>query len=173
MDMGAHPRDEALEARVIGWSPEGFDASRGVELKWGGAPLLSGPMAGRVFFFLQHGTYEPAFQATSMGITAVAMGDEVYFVFAFDALRSLVRGNFGLPHTEKELSESARAEGLGVPTPAQMLLEARALGARLLACDTTVRICGYAPADLKGTLDEVMGLASLWRLTEGARTLAL
>ena len=72
-------------------------------------------MAGRVFFFLQHATYEPAFQAASMGITAAAMGDEVYFVFAFDALRQLVRGGFGLPHSEKELAESARAEGLGVP----------------------------------------------------------
>lgn len=130
-------------------------------------------MAGRVFFFLQHATYEPAFQVASMGITAAAMGDEVYVVFAFDALRALVRGHFGMPHTEKELSESARAEGLGVPTPAKMLAEARSLGAKLIACDTTVRICGYLPEDLKGTLDEVMGLASLWRLTASARTLAL
>jgi predicted peroxiredoxin len=101
------------------------------------------------------------------------MGDEVYFVFAFDALRALVRGNFGRPHSEKELAESARAEGLGVPPPARMLEEARGLGAKLVACDTTVRICGYAPDELRGTLDEVMGLASLWRLTDGARTLAL
>jgi peroxiredoxin family protein len=97
----------------------------------------------------------------------------VYFVFAFDALRALVRGSFGAPHSEKEVSESARAEGLGVPTPARMLEEARALGAKLVACDTTVRICGYAPEELRGTLDEVLGLASLWRLTDGARTLAL
>jgi peroxiredoxin family protein len=136
-------------------------------------PVCGVGMAGRVFFFLQHATYEPAFQAASMGITAAAMGDEVYVVFAFDALRALVRGSFGQPHSEKELAESARAEGLGVPTPARMLEEARALGAKLVACDTTVRICGYAPEGLKGTLDEVMGLASLWRLTDGARTLAL
>ena len=132
-------------------------------------------MAGRVFFFLQHATYEPAFQAASMGITAAAMGDEVYFVFAFGALRQLVRGSFGLPHTEKEMAESARAEGLNVPPPARMLAEARSLGARLIACDTTVRICGFDPAELTSehTLDEVMGLASLWRLTSGARTLSL
>jgi peroxiredoxin family protein len=132
-------------------------------------------MAGRVFFFLQQATYEPAFQAASMGITAAAMGDEVYFVFAFDALRQLTRGSFGLPHTEKEMAESARAEGLNVPPPGRMLAEARSLGARLIACDTTVRICGFDPAELTAehTLDEVMGLASLWRLTQGARTLSL
>lgn len=130
-------------------------------------------MSGRVFFFLQHATYEPAFQAASMGITAAAMGDEVYVVFAFDALRQLVSGAFGRPHGAQEQAELARAEGLGVPPPARMLEEARALGAKLIACDTTVRICGFVPEELEGTLDEVMGLASLWRLTQGARTLAL
>ena len=130
-------------------------------------------MAGRVFFFLQHATYEPAFQAASMGITAAAMGDEVYVVFAFDALRQFVGGRFGAPQGEQEQAEWARAEGLGVPSPARMLEEARALGAKLIACDTTVRICGFVPEELEGTLDEVMGLASLWRLTQGARTLSL
>src|SRR5579862_2021127 len=102
-------------------------------------------MAGRVVFFLQNGSYEPAFAAASMGLTAAAMGDSVSFVFAFDALRQLARGTFGAPNTEKEISESARAKGLGVPPPAKMLDEARALGARLLACDTTVKICGLGP----------------------------
>ena len=128
-------------------------------------------MAGRVFFFLQHATFEPAFQAASMGITAAAMGDEVYFVFAFEALRQLVEGGFGLPRGEQERAECERAEALGVPSPAKMLEEARALGARLVACDTTVRLCGFDPQRLEGPLDEVMGLASLWRLTAGARTL--
>jgi|SRR5215217_414410 len=130
-------------------------------------------MAGRVFFFLQHATYEPAFQAGSMGITAVAMGDEVYFVFAFDALRSWVGGTFGQPESEREREEHARGEALGVAPPLKMLQEARALGAKLIACDTTVRLCGLEPESLQGPLDEVMGLASLWRLTQGARTLTL
>ncbi len=130
-------------------------------------------MAGRVVFFLQHGSFEPAFQATTMGLTAAAMGDEVYFVFAWDALRSLVRVSFGLPETDRERIEQARAEGLGLPTPMKMLQEARTVGARLIACDSTVRVCGYDPNALGQTLDEVMGLASLWRLTEGARVVSL
>lgn len=131
-------------------------------------------MAGRVFFFLQHGTYEPAFQATSLGMAAASLGDEVYFVFAFDALKQLVRGTFGRPHTDKEISESERAEGLGVAPPLKLLQEARSRGARLVAADTMVRLCGYQPEQLQGSaLDEVMELAALWRLTEGARTLSL
>ncbi len=131
-------------------------------------------MPGRVVFFLQRGSFEPAFQAATMGLTAAAMGDEVHFVFAWDALRGLVRVSFGLPETDRERIEQSRAEGLGLPSPMKMLQEARGLGARLIACDTTVRVCGFDPAELQGHhLDEVLGLPSIWRLTEGARVVSL
>jgi peroxiredoxin family protein len=130
-------------------------------------------MAGRVVFFLQQGSYEAAYQAVSLGITATAMGDEVYFVFAFDALRQLLRGSFGLPETEKEKAESSRAESLGLEEPQRLLDQARSLGARLVACDTALRICGLLPGEASKALDEVMGLASIWRLTEGARVVTL
>src|SRR3712207_8265048 len=54
-----------------------------------------------------------SFQAASLGVTAAAMGDEVYFVFAFEALKHLVRGTFGVAHTDREQAELERAEGLG------------------------------------------------------------
>jgi predicted peroxiredoxin len=129
-------------------------------------------MAGRVVFFVSQPNYEPAYQAASLGITATAMGDDVFFVFAFDALRALMRDAWGKPHTEREAAESARAEGLGVPTPVRMLSEARAMGAKVLVCDTTLKLSGLVAADLGEKIDDVMGLASIWRLTEGARTLS-
>jgi peroxiredoxin family protein len=122
-------------------------------------------------FIVQRGGYEPAYQAASMGITAAALGDEVVFVFAFEALRQLVRGDFGRPQSDKEMVESARAEGLGVPPPVQMLEEARGLGARRLACDTMLKLSGVSLAEAERVLDGVLGLAALWRLTEGARVL--
>lgn len=130
-------------------------------------------MAGRVVFFVQRGTFEPAYQTASMAVTAAAMGDEVYVVFAFDALRQWVRGGFGQPHTDKESAEVARAEGLNVLAPVKMLAEARHLGAKLVACDTTVKLCGLSAAEVSGVLDEVMGLPTIWRLTQDARVLTL
>lgn len=131
------------------------------------------PKASSVVFFVSSAGYEPAWQAVSMGLTAVAMGDEVTFVFAFDALRSLVSGRFGKPLTERERAEALRGEGLGAPAPAQMLDDARSLGARVVACDTTVKLCGLTPSELEKSkkLDEVMGLPQIWRLTEEARVL--
>jgi peroxiredoxin family protein len=130
-------------------------------------------MAGKVVLFVQHGSFEPAYQAATVAITAAAMGDEVLVVFAFEALRQLARGTFGEALSDKESSESARAEGLGLPAPAKLLAEARQLGARLVACDTTVKLCGLSAGELGEVLDEVMGLPSIWRRTENARVLSL
>src|SRR4051812_21687838 len=128
-------------------------------------------MAGKVVFFVQSPSFESAWMAASLGITATAMGDDVFFVFSFDALRALARDHFGKPLSEREAVESARADGLGVPTPSRMLSEAREMGARFIVCDTMLKLCGLAPADLGKRIDEVMGLAALWRLTDGARVL--
>ncbi len=128
-------------------------------------------MPGRVVFFVSESSYEAAYQSASLAITAAAMGDDVFFVFAFDALRALSRDHFGKPMTEREAAESARAEGLGVPSPMRMLSEAREMGAKILVCDTTMKLCGLVAGDLGGKIDEVMGLASIWKLTAGARTL--
>ncbi len=117
--------------------------------------------------------YEAAWQVASTGITAAAFGDEVLFVFAFEALRSLANGTFGKPLTDRERAEATRGDGIGAPVPSRMLQDARGLGARVLACDTTVRLCGLTAGELEkgGVLDEVLGLPQIWRLTEGARVL--
>ena len=122
--------------------------------------------------FLQRAGFEAAYQAATIGVTARAMGDDVSYVLAFDALREYLRGTYGLPHSDREQAEMARAEGLGVLAPMKMLEEARILGARFLACDSVVRICGLAEADLGGRI-EVMGLPSIWKLAQVARTFSL
>ncbi|MCA2981365.1 MAG: hypothetical protein INH41_02655 [Myxococcaceae bacterium] len=125
----------------------------------------------RLVIFLSAGGYEAAWQATSLGLTAAAMGDDVVFVFAFDALRALSRGTFGKPLTERESAAATRGTGLGAPVPLGMLADARSLGARALACDTTVKLCGLVPAELleQGLLDDVTGLPDIWKLTGVAR----
>ncbi|MBX7114503.1 MAG: DsrE family protein [Myxococcaceae bacterium] len=129
-------------------------------------------MTHRSIFFISSAGYEAAYQAASLGITASAMGDDVTFVFGFDALRALARDSFGSPLTDREKKEITRAEGAGVPTPTKMLSDARSMGARVVACDTMVKLCGLSQDALGQRLDEVMGLSQIWRLTHGARTLA-
>ncbi|MDP1828728.1 MAG: DsrE family protein [Archangium sp.] len=130
-------------------------------------------MSRRVVFFVSNAGYEAAWQTASTGITAAAMGDEVIFVFSFEALRALAKGTFGKPLTDRERAEATRGEGLGAPLPGRMIQDARGMGARAMACDTTVKLCGLSAAELKeaGVIDEVLGLPQIWRLTEEARVL--
>jgi peroxiredoxin family protein len=127
----------------------------------------------RVVFFVSNAGYEAGWQTASTGITAAAMGDEVIFVFSFEALRALAKGTFGKPLSDRERAEATRGEGLGAPLPGRMIQDARAMGARAIACDTTVKLCGLSAAELKelGVIDEVLGLPQIWRLTEDARVL--
>jgi predicted peroxiredoxin len=124
-------------------------------------------MAERVMLFLNGKTYEAAYQAASLGVTAAAMGDEVMFVLSFDTLRQYVDGKLGAGDSP----EHARARELGAPEPQKMVEEARQLGARVLTCDTYARICGLGPEDWAGKL-EVMGLPSIWRLAQKARSMS-
>ena len=86
-------------------------------------------MSRRVVFFVSNAGYEAAWQTASTGITAAAMGDEVIFVFSFEALRALSKGTFGKPLSDRERSEATRGEGLGAPLPGKMIQDARGLGA--------------------------------------------
>lgn len=131
-------------------------------------------MSSRAIFFLSRDGYEAAWQCLSLALTATAMGEDVTIVLAFDALRALAGGHFGKPLTERERAELTRGEGIGAPLPVRMLADARALGARVLACDTTVRLCGLTPSELEAehVVDEVVGLPQIWRLASQARAVS-
>ncbi|MBM4379216.1 MAG: hypothetical protein FJ086_07940 [Deltaproteobacteria bacterium] len=126
-------------------------------------------MSERLAIFLQSASFEPAYQAGTLAITAAAMGDEVWLVLGFEPLRALAGGRLGSPVGEVEVAEGARAVALGLPTPGELLAEARALGARVVACDTLVRLAGLEPAAVP-LLDESLGLPTIWRHARTART---
>lgn len=130
-------------------------------------------MADRAVFFVSSGGYEAAWQSTSLGITAAALGEEVVFIFAFEALRALARGAFGEPLRGHDTEAASRASAINAPLPQKMLADARSLGARVLACDTTVKLSGLEPEALERdkVVDEVLGLPQIWRLTAGAKVL--
>lgn len=128
-------------------------------------------MSQRTVLFVQRGSFEPAFQVATLAVTAVAMGEGVMVVFAFEALERWVRGDFGSPANDRERAEWERSQALGLPAPTPLLHEARALGARFVACGTTMKVCGFTEKEVEGRLDEVMGLPSLWRWASGARVL--
>ena len=127
------------------------------------------PMPERVAIFLQLESFEPVYQAGTLALTAAAMGDEAWVVLGFAPLRALAEERLGAPAGATEQQEALRAAELRLPTPQQMLAEARGLGVRVVACDTLARLAGVSPSALP-LLDETLGLPSIWRFARTART---
>jgi len=93
--------------------------------------------------------------------------------------RSAALASSALP-AQPQLSPAAKPELSGpaspptAPTAAPSLAAAEPLaraGLPIIVCDTTLKLCGFVAQDLGAKIDQVMGLAAFWRLTQEARTL--
>jgi peroxiredoxin family protein len=110
-----------------------------------------------VVVFLHRGSWEDRYQATTLAVTAAALGDEVTLALFFDPLRLWVADRFD----EGAPAEAAEAR---VASLAESLEEARReLGLRVVACDTAVRLAGLSPEAVERRLDAIRTLPSLWR----------
>ncbi len=117
--------------------------------------------------FLRSDDWDARYLATSLAITAAAMGDEVHLALHGDALQAFVAGRFGS-------GAPATAPASRVPPLDQTLAEARRdLGVRVVACDTVARLAGLDPAALVPPLDAVESLPALWRRAQGGRVLSI
>jgi peroxiredoxin family protein len=125
-------------------------------------------MAGPVVIFLQHGGYEPSWLATSLALSAQVAGDSVTVVLSFEALVAWVENRLGADDS----AAKRRGDAAGAADPNRLLTEARSLGAKLVACETVVKLSGLSHDTAKGRLDEVLGLQTIWKRTENARVLA-
>ncbi len=121
----------------------------------------------RLVLFLRSGDWDARYLATSLAITAAALGDEVHVALQGEALRAFVEGRFGT-------GAPATAGALRLPPLDATLSEARRdLGVRLVACDTAARLAGLDPARLVPPLDAVESLPALWRLAQSGRVLSV
>ncbi len=117
--------------------------------------------------FLHRSDWESRYQATTLAVTAAALGDPVHLALFFGALRAWVEGDFD----EGAPSQAAAAR---VGSLRETLEEARrGLGLRVVACDTAVRLTGIEPARAAQKLDGVGSLTSLWREAQGGLALVI
>lgn len=121
-----------------------------------------------VLLHLHGESFARRYQIASHAITASAAGDRVLVVLWFDALVRHVRGGFDAPLAGEDRLVMERHAALGLPPPSRMLAEARSLGARVLACETAVRLAGLDPAEARPHVDDLPGLQELLAEARGA-----
>ena len=113
-------------------------------------------MSAGLLVLLQRGAWADRYQATTLAVTAAAMGEKVLLALFFEPLRLWADGRFdaGAP------PEAAAAR---VASLRETVDEARReLGLEVVACDTAVRLAGLDPARLAGVVDRVVTLPQLW-----------
>jgi peroxiredoxin family protein len=121
-------------------------------------------VSGAVVIFLGSGAWGARWTAVSTALTAAALGEAVHVALFDEALRAFVAGSF---------DEGAPAEASTIGDPLSVSLgEGRAaLGIRVVACETAVRLAGLEPAQVVPPLDALVGMPALWRLAGGGRLL--
>ncbi len=120
-------------------------------------------MTGPVLVVVRDPSWHARQLAVNVALTAAALGDEVHVALFGEALRLFAAGRFdeGAPPEAAAARvgslEAALAEGR------------RALGVRVVACDTALRLVGVDPERAAPPLDAVVSLPSLWRIAQLGR----
>lgn len=124
-------------------------------------------MNGPVVLLVHHGAWADRYQATTLAVTAAALGERVIVALFFEPLRLWAQGRFD----EGTPPEAAAAR---VTSLRETLEEARQeLGVELVACDTAVRLVGLDPGALGGVLDRVTTLPQLWQAGRDGRVVVI
>jgi peroxiredoxin family protein len=123
--------------------------------------------ARKLLILLHSPGFERLYQAASIALTAGSMGDQVTVAPFFGGLL-MIAGR--LPYADDPAA--IRSHALGLPDPRHMLCDGRkAAGVRMVVCDTAVRLAGLDVDVVRPLVDEILGLATLWRQAEGAQIL--
>lgn len=126
--------------------------------------------------FAHGGTYDKLYQTATIGMTAAAMGKEVYIFLMFWAIKKLALGE--LDKIEFSPAYEAHAEDVTramierkVPKITAMFADAKQVGTfTVIACSAGLEYMGVKPEDLADKVDDVMGLPVILNLAADAET---
>jgi len=135
------------------------------------------PVAKPKFVIFAHGgTYDKLYQAATIGMTAAAMGKDVYVFLMFWAIKKLAMGELDKidfsPAYEDHAEEVARAMiEKKVPKITEMFAEAKQVGSfKVIACSAGLEYMSVKYEDLATKVDEVLGLPLILNLAADAET---
>jgi len=119
-------------------------------------------------------TLDMAYPPLIIAETAAAMGMEVHLFFTFWGLYLLKKGGAekaklpGLMRFFTGMMQK-KMEKVGVKPLREMIREAKELGVKFHACQTTMEVLGIKREDLIEEVDDVMGAASFLEIAERAK----
>jgi peroxiredoxin family protein len=126
--------------------------------------------------FAHNATYDKLHQVATIGMTAAAMGKDVIVVLLFWTIKKLAEGKIDQldfpPEYAGSADEVARLlKEKNVPKISEMFQDAKHVGKfRLIACSAGLEYMGVDGQAVEKSVDEVLGLPAILKLTEVAET---
>lgn len=126
--------------------------------------------------FAHNATYDKLHQVATIGMTAAAMGKDVIVVLLFWTIKKLAEGKIDQLDFPTEYAGSADEvarllKEKKVPKISEMFQDAKHVGKfRLIACSAGLEYMGVDGQAVERSVDEVLGLPAILKLTEIAET---
>ncbi len=126
--------------------------------------------------FAHGGTYDKLYQTATLGMTAAAMGKDVYVFLMFWAIKKLAMDELDKidfsPAYEAHAVEVARAMvEKKVPKITDMFADAKQVGSfTVIACSAGLEYMGVTYEDVVSKVDDVLGLPVILNLAADAET---
>ena len=130
----------------------------------------------RLVIFAQSSTYDKLYQSATIAVTAAAMGEEVYVVLFFEALKKFVEGKTDIEDMSAEFQNHGRdvyqkMKEMNPNSITDMIDTVKSLGTlKFLACSANVDFMGLKKEDVLKKVDEISGLPSILKLVSEADT---
>ena len=134
------------------------------------------PQPPKFVIFAHNATYDKLHQVATIGMTAAAMGKDVIVVLLFWTIKKIAEGKIDQldfpPEYAGSADEVARLlKEKKVPKISEMFQDAKQVGKfRLIACSAGLEYMGVDSQSVEQSVDDVLGLPAILKLTEEAET---
>ena len=130
----------------------------------------------RFVIFAHSGTYDRLHQVATLALTAAAMGQDVYIILFFWALKKFCSGELDKPDFPEEYETlgkkvSKLMKEKKVPKVSEMLRDAKGIGrVKIIICSAGLEYMNIEKGGQSDLVDEVWGLPTVLNEVKGANT---
>ena len=128
------------------------------------------------FFILSHsGSYDRLYQAVTIAVTAASLGDNVYVVLFFDALKKFVEGNMDKEDLSEDMGKEKekvykRMKTMNPLSMQEMIDTVKPLGSlKFIACSANVEFMGLEKNRVVEKVDEIIGLPTILKMMKESK----
>ena len=128
------------------------------------------------FFIISHASsFDRLYQTVTIAVTAASLGNEVYVILFFDALKKFVQGNMDKDDLSGDMGEEKeevykRMKSMNPLSMQEMIDTVKPLGnLKFIACSANVEFMELDKNEVLKKVDEIMGLPTILKMMKDSK----